>query len=304
MPMQSSLNWHDAIFGDRLKRRVAERLSWLVGALAAFLFALAALFFWRRATGAIHAPLSMSGIVLAGCFLSLVAAIAHAAARLFPAKEKSALLSEIALSLGLLAVAATLTMPGTSVVGLCMFWSLLLVEEGWAWRTRLARIRKGSYNPARFREDSIREGEAPAEPKATGKFSPEPAVRQETRLPEIMEHGLASLETLPPEEVTQQLTRSTAADDTEELAGWLRIPFAAGQRTGSVHLAFCPPFAHTPELMVEQIDGPPARIKTAQVLPYGARLDLKLHSLEETPAAVVLQFSARLEAEEKKVFHY
>ena len=106
---------------------------------------------------------------------------------------------------------------------------------------------------------------------------------------------METAETIPPEEVTQQLTRSTAADGTEELAGWLRIPFAAGQRTGSVHVAFCPPFARTPELSVEQIDGPEARLKTTQVLPYGARLDLKLHAASESPASVVLQFAAWVE---------
>ena len=78
-----------------------------------------------------------------------------------------------------------------------------------------------------------------------------------------------------------------------ELSGWLRMPFAAGQRTGSMHVAFCPPFAATPELAVEQIDGPEVRIKTAQLLPYGARLDLKLAAAAEEPTAVLLQFSAR-----------
>jgi hypothetical protein len=98
-----------------------------------------------------------------------------------------------------------------------------------------------------------------------------------------------------PLEVTQQLTRSTTAEGADEFAGWVRAPFAAGQRTSSVHLAFCPQFARTPELVVEQIDGPEARIKTAQVLPYGARLDLKLQTPAETPETVVLQFSARTE---------
>ena len=30
-------------------------------------------------------------------------------------------------------------MPGASAAGLSLFWSILLVEEGWAWRTRLMR---------------------------------------------------------------------------------------------------------------------------------------------------------------------
>ena len=98
---------------------------------------------------------------------------------------------------------------------------------------------------------------------------------------------------VPPEGVVQQLTRSRAADGTEEISGWLRTSFAAGQRTASVHVAFCPPLAAVPELAVEQIDGPEARIKTAQVLPYGARVDLKLAAASEEPASVLLQFSAR-----------
>jgi len=98
---------------------------------------------------------------------------------------------------------------------------------------------------------------------------------------------------VPSEEVLQQLTRSQAPDGSEQLAGWLRIAFAAGQRTGNVHVAFCPPFVRTPELAVEQIDGPEARVKTAQLLPYGVRLDLKLNAAGEQPASVLLQFSAR-----------
>ena len=108
-----------------------------------------------------------------------------------------------------------------------------------------------------------------------------------------------SMEEAPPEEVLQQLTRSGAADGSEQLAGWLRVPFAPGQRTGSVHVAFCPPFNRTPELVVEQLAGPEARIKTAQLLPYGVRLDLKLNAAGEQPASVLLQFSARAGMKEK-----
>ncbi len=95
----------------------------------------------------------------------------------------------------------------------------------------------------------------------------------------------------------QQLTRTRAADGSERLSGWLRAPFLAGQRTASVHVAFCPPFAAVPELSVEQVDGPPARVKTAQLLPQGARLDLKLASAAEEPHDVALEFSALASSE-------
>jgi hypothetical protein len=105
--------------------------------------------------------------------------------------------------------------------------------------------------------------------------------------------AIEAFETIPPAEVLQQLTRSQAADGTEELFGWIRLPFAVGQRTGCIHVAFCPPLCVTPEVTVEQIEGPDARIKTAQLLPYGARFDLKLAAAAESSTTVVLQFLAR-----------
>ena len=97
----------------------------------------------------------------------------------------------------------------------------------------------------------------------------------------------------PSEQIIQQLTRTLASDGTESLCGLLRTPIAAGQRTANVHVAFCPPLAAVPELVVEQTAGPPARIKTAQLLPYGTRLDLKLAAAAPQPATVTLRFSAR-----------
>jgi hypothetical protein len=96
----------------------------------------------------------------------------------------------------------------------------------------------------------------------------------------------------PAENVWQQFTLSRDEDGTARLAGWLRVPLAAGQRTGAVHVAFCPPFRETPEVAWEQTDGPEARIRAAQVLPYGARLDLKLAAAAEESGSVVLRFTA------------
>jgi hypothetical protein len=52
--------------------------------------------------------------------------------------------------------------------------------------------------------------------------------------------------------------------------------FSQGERTAILHAAFCPPFARTPRLEVQQIEGPPARIKTSQLFAHGARLELRL----------------------------
>ena len=167
-------------------------------------------------------------------------------------------------SLALTGLGTGLCLPGTRALGLFLLVVLLGAEESWAWAWYARR------------------------------FSPPPTPQPSSPAP--MSHVMPSLESDVanlPEEVSQQLTRSQAADGADELSGWLRLAFAAGQRTGSIHVAFCPPFATVPELELEQLDGPEARIKTAQLLAYGVRLDLKLAAAAEEPASVLLQFSAR-----------
>jgi hypothetical protein len=100
-----------------------------------------------------------------------------------------------------------------------------------------------------------------------------------------------TIEVLGPD-VLQQLTLSQSLNGDRQLSGWLRIPLEIGQRTGTVHVSFCPPFPATPELEVEQIDGPEAHIETVQLLPYGVRLDVKLRQAVREPASVLLQFTA------------
>jgi 8-oxo-dGTP diphosphatase len=99
------------------------------------------------------------------------------------------------------------------------------------------------------------------------------------------------------DDVLQQWTRRRAADGAETLSGVLRVLLGAGQRTTSVHVAFCPPLGQTPRLEVQQRQGPEVRIKTGQLLPYGARLDLKLAQTLDAADAVVLEFSAQSPAD-------
>jgi len=73
----------------------------------------------------------------------------------------------------------------------------------------------------------------------------------------------------------------------------LHCPLAPGQRTGSVHVAFCPPFAGIPKVTAEQISGPPARVRVGVVLPHGARVDVRLAAKPSmAPQLVVLRFAA------------
>jgi hypothetical protein len=253
---------------DQFANPGAELLRWTVGMLVVLMATAAVLVAWRRIAGALAVPLEVP-LLLATGFLSAVVAVAsrEACAR---RRSRLDLALWIAPTPALLLLGVALSLPGTSTAGLIVFWGLLVVEETWSWRRA----------PWRGQVRAAREHPPQSEPELA------PVQREEP------EHRQAVVDECPPEEVTQQLTRGRGADGSEHITGWLRAPFAAGQRTAVVHVSFCPPLNKIPELKVHQADGPKARIKTAQLLPHGARLDLKLSQSAEQSASVLLQFSA------------
>ncbi|HUY32698.1 MAG TPA: hypothetical protein VMV69_07930 [Pirellulales bacterium] len=94
------------------------------------------------------------------------------------------------------------------------------------------------------------------------------------------------------EQLTQRLSRSKTADGCERLRGSSRADFAPGSRAARIHVAFCPPFASLPRFEFRQSAGPPSRIALGQLLPHGARLELKLADPAREAAAVWVEFSA------------
>jgi hypothetical protein len=273
-----------------LPRRAAWIARWSEGLLLVLLPAAAVLIGWRRLAGALTSPLSPFVLFVLGVILAAGAVVARlnsfvprleSTAKLkqqikhpFLTRERKAILPTLLISMATLVLAASLSLPGTSAGGLAVFWAVILAEETAGWLLLRPKLKQGT------RSDRNHIAPQPV------RLDPPEAPSPHHPVPVLAEEG-------PSEEVLQQLTRSQAADGSELLAGWLRMPFSPGQRTGSIHVAFCPPFAETPEVMVEQTDGPETRIKTAQLLPYGARLDLKLHSAAEHPVSVLMQFSAR-----------
>ena len=226
----------------------------------------------RRAAGALEQPLEPATLVLTGTLTAAAAIGVRLGWFASPTAHRGPLdwAVMVLTSLAVVLMGLGLCVSDTSAAALVTFWLLLAGEEGGAWHLHWKRGRESflttiTRNP----------------PPATSSSGPSVLPRDSS------DPFFAS------DEITQQLTRSRAADGAEQLAGWLRIRFAASQRTGSIHVAFCPPFPVAPELEVAQIDGPDVRIKTAQRQPYGVRLDLKLAAAAEEPAAVLLQFSAR-----------
>lgn len=258
-------------------------VRWTAATLLGLLSAAALVVVVRRLAGALENPLQPAAMLIAGVLLATIACGVRAGWRLgsHPTSlSRADWTVPIVTSLAVTAIGVALSIGGTHFIGLLAFWTLLGAEEAWAWHGILTGRASPSFWSA-FR--SRREGRA--ETPAPKRARPSAAAR--------VAAPSAGVDELPPEHVTQQLVRSREAGGSDVLAGYVRIAFAAGQRTGSIHVAFCPPFAETPELAVEQIDGPEARIKTAQLLPYGARLDLKLAAQAAQPAGVLLQFEAR-----------
>ena len=260
--------------------RAVELVRWTARLLVVVLTLGAALLCWRRAVGALSNPLGSASLLAVALPVVAIAVIARAAGKFRSAGARSGSIETcqaVLLSVAVLATGAALSLRGTPLAGLVALWGILIAEEAWAWRpgTLPGLSKMPRWRWPRFRPVRVDAPQAVA-PHATAHSDDRPMVA----------------DTLPDETVTQQLTRSQAADGTESLSGWLRIPLASGQRTANVHVAFCPPFPHTPRARVEQLDGPEARIKTVQLLPYGVRFDLKLREPSESAAAVLLQFSA------------
>ena len=268
--------------------RVASALArCTLHALLGLLLAAALALFWRRCAGALQTPLPTAMLVSVGLATAALALGLRVAWRELPdnAARPLSAMANLLPSVALLVLGLSLiSVPGTALGAQIVFWGLLIAEEivAWqpVWRLRQRQRRSDEQTRPTPEEISNKPPEAPAPPQSTAqRASPSP------------EADVWSTDT-PAGQVTQQLLRCRAASGAERISGRVRASFAAGQRTANVHVAFCPPLEKTPRFDVEQIDGPKARIKTAQLLPHGVRLDLKLSTATDDPVDVVLEFAA------------
>lgn len=307
-------------------RAGAEIARWSAPTLVVMLCGTAAVAVWRRLAEQLSHPLTPASLLLVG---ALTAGTAWGSRLTWSRQSRGSRptpldrLVTVAPTAAVLAMGAALSLRHTDPGGLIAFWVVLSVGElaiwgPMAWRRLRGKpaIRPQRVDPPHVPSPHTSPTESPpTAPVSTGPLStasvpseslstaasaplespPTVSSVAESLLTEDLPAGLSPA--WPADDVLQQLVRSRAADGSERLAGWLRIPFAAGQRTGSEHVAFCPPFDRTPHVAVEQLDGPAVRVKTAQLLPHGVRLDLKLAAVTEEPVAVILRFSAQSHAE-------
>jgi len=170
-------------------------------------------------------------------------------------RERASAASHVLVSLAALLFVVSLSRGGGNPLALIVLWVAVLGEEAWAWRGRTPHRVPASGYPVR---STVSEDE-----------SSEPAA-----------------------DIMRQLTLRSTAEGGQELSGWLRMPLAAGQRSGSLHVAFVPAFDRPPQVQAEAVSGPDCRIKTAEALPYGVRLDIKLDAPAAEAESVLLWFFA------------
>ena len=160
---------------------------------------------------------------------------------------------------------------------LSLIWGVVFAAEGIAWYC-------ASTNLA---EREPRRGVQPEPPPQTGvRTGPEHRVR--LRLAHDVSES-AELEA----HMTQSILRSRGDDGAESIHAHLRAEFAPRERSQSLHLAFCPPLKTVPIVQLEQISGPSASLKVAQVQSFGTRLELRLLGESDEACSVVVRLTAR-----------
>jgi hypothetical protein len=90
-----------------------------------------------------------------------------------------------------------------------------------------------------------------------------------------------------PGRLQQRLERFELRGGADCLRGRLNLAVAAGSRTGSGHVGFCPAFAETPAVQVTtDYDGVEAVVSAAEVLPWGVRVECRLAEPAEEPLEI------------------
>jgi hypothetical protein len=259
----------------------------------------------RRCFGALIVPLDPTALLATGALLSIIAWSIRAAARhrissrgralseLSSASDRlSDRFDQIAPAAALLMAGAALSLPGTPTLVLGLFWATIVLSQldaqfgsrrNWARVLRSAGRQRNSSETLpegsswRGRPDRSLADREPDGSRDIGEFGGEFG----TEANDLDEH------------IIQQLTRVHDATYGEMMYGTLRADLEPNQRSISLHVAFCPPFAKVPQMDIEQATGSEAQLKIGQLLAYGARIDLRLQEAADEPQSVIVELSVR-----------
>ena len=229
--------------------------------------------FWRSSIGALSIYLPSEKLVLLGLILGsfslLIKAIAAAVEiSRFVRQLVISLLFVANLTIGFALIAPSSSSWSVSLFGLIVFAAALLPTP------QKCYFRPKKDKPLPCPEITTDRPRSAIETKID---TPE----QPTLLPTENDPGL-----------THQSIRRQDSSGRDIITGSLRTEIGPNGRLAHIHLAFCPAFPHHPTLEVRQSFGPPIRIKTVQVLAYGARIDVRLSQTATKTTPIGLEYTA------------
>lgn len=261
----------DVVNSSLLSNRVLP-WRWALWIPGITLLACASLFALRRLSGALEQPLPATILLLSMAVASIAAWATVRAAEV--SRALSWWLTCVA-GTSIVVLGAALSLPGTSALALAVLWLSAATGFGVLVTDLLARDR-------------------PAPTSAVGIVHREEEMPHAENLvqPQVRDHECGQAEEW------QRLSRLRTAAGDDRLEGWVRVPCTAGQRSEVVHLSFCPPFEKTPRLDVECLEGPNVRVKITQLLPYAARVELKLDRSPEEPVELLIGLLGRCSTSE------
>lgn len=278
------------LFGSGVGFRLRSQLRRGCGAL---LLGAAILLLLRRAAGALDQP--------PGFFTALAAMIAASAVgalyrKLPPSDRRSG--CDVALPIGMrhtfacadfatcflptaamLLIAAALSISGIRPLPLLVLWGAIVANEvAWLFVRRAEAIStiEAPPSPAPLPREAA--NAAAARPIEA------PAAEFADELPADSPTDDASL--------SQSWRRFVDAAGCDVYEGYVRAVFEAGSRQAAIHLAFCPPFERTPTLETEPLDELELKLTHAVVLPYAARIDVRLAEPAEAGLRVMVGIRA------------
>lgn len=91
------------------------------------------------------------------------------------------------------------------------------------------------------------------------------------------------------------LSRRTT-EKAEQIEGWVRVDFVAGQRETVVHVAFCPPLPGLPDIETEDLEGADLEIRVAAAFAFGTRLSVRRSGAVHESYTVRVGFIAQAHA--------
>jgi hypothetical protein len=94
------------------------------------------------------------------------------------------------------------------------------------------------------------------------------------------------------ETIVQQLFRVRDPQGGEAVYGAVQAEFAAGQRTTTLYVGFCPPLGAAPQVVAVAPGCPEVQVKVVQALAHGARLDVRLPEPAEEACRIPIDLAA------------